>query len=135
MKSTAIWEGGFRTTITNSDGHAVTVDLPESMGGKGEGMTALELNAASFGGCFNTIFALLAGKMRLTFSALSTEITAEHPQGEKTITESHVKVSIKTSDDEQKIRNCIEKTLETCPVGNLYRAAGVKLTLEVIFEK
>ena len=134
MKSTAIWEGGFRTTITNSDGHAVTVDLPESMGGKGEGMTALELNAVSFGGCFNTIFALLAGKMRLTFSALSTEITAEHPQGEKTITESHVKVTIKTGEDEKKIENCVLKTLEICPVGNLYRLAGVKITHEIIFE-
>ena len=135
MKSTSVWEGGFRSKITNSDGHSVTVDLPKENGGEGAGMTALELNAMSFGGCFNTIFMMLAGKMRLKIAALETEVVAEHPAGSKTITEAHLKIKVKSGDEDEKIENCVLKTIAACPVGVLYVGAGVVLTHETLIEK
>ena len=112
----------------------MVIDLPEIKGGINSGPTAIELCVMGFSGCVGTIFAVVAEKMRLTFSAMEIVANAEQPDGAPTITSIHFVMTITTTEAPQKIEKCLDTTVSTCPVGVLYTQAGIKITHEIIFK-
>jgi len=132
MKSTAIWKKGYQSAIDNDRNQSITVDLPDMKGGENVGPTALELCIMSFAGCINTIFIMLAKKMRIEFSALKTELYAEQEQGAPTITDVDCVLFITSNAPEEKIEKCFEQTIKTCPVGAIFEKAGIRITHEII---
>ena len=132
MKSTAIWKKDYQSVVDNGRNHSIEIDLPETKGGENVGPTAFELCAMSLTGCINTIFILLAKKMRIEFSALKVELFAEQEQNAPTITDVDCALFITSNAPKEKIERCLEQTVKTCPVGTLFLQAGVNITHEVI---
>ena len=133
MKSTSLWTRKFQSVVDNGRNHSMVIDLPEAKGGINSGPTALELCVMGFSGCVGTIFAMVAEKMRLSFSFMEVEASAEQKDGAPTITDIHFIMSIETKEEPQKIEKCLEVTLSTCPVGVLFKQAGIKITHEINF--
>lgn len=133
MKSTSLWTRQFQSVVDNGRNHSLVIDLPEAKGGSNSGPTALEMCVMSFSGCVGTIFAMVAQKMRLTFEHLEVEVNAEQKNEAPTITDIHFIMNIKTIETKDKIEKCLEHTMNTCPVGVLFKQAGVKITNEIKF--
>jgi len=133
MKSTSLWTRQFQSVVDNGRNHSLVIDLPEAKGGINSGPTALEMCVMSFSGCVGTIFAMVAQKMRLTFEHLEVEVNAEQKNEAPTITDIHFIMNIKTIETKDKIEKCLEHTMNTCPVGVLFKQAGVKITNEIKF--
>ena len=133
MKSTSLWARQFQSVVDNGRNHSLVIDLPEAKGGINSGPTALEMCVMSFSGCVGTIFAMVAQKMRLTFEHLEVEVNAEQKNEAPTITDIHFIMNIKTNETKDKIEKCLEHTMNTCPVGVLFKQAGVKITNEIKF--
>lgn len=133
MKSTSLWTRQFQSVVDNGRNHSMVIDLPEAKGGINSGPTALEMCVMSFSGCVGTIFAMVAQKMRLTFEHMEVEVNAEQKNEAPTITDIHFIMNIKTNEAKDKIEKCLEHTMNTCPVGVLFKQAGVKITNEIKF--
>lgn len=134
MKSTAIWTKDFQSVIDNGRDHSLIIDLPEAKGGANAGPTALELCVMSFCGCVSTIFARVARKMHIEYTDYHVETFAEQEPGAPTITDVHCVLYIHSECPEERINRCFETTIKNCPVGNLFKQAGVEITHEVIVE-
>ena len=132
MKSVSKWEKGLQSVVDNGRGHSIVIDLPDSSGGTDRGATALELAVMGFAGCVTTIFAMIAQKMRLEFSTLEVELEAEKPQGASTVTAVEYIVRIESEETRDKIEKCLDLTIESCPVGILFKQAGIKISKELI---
>jgi len=133
MKSNSIWTKDYQSVVDNNRNHSVVIDLPQEKGGNNSGPTALELCVMSFSGCVGTIFAMVAKKMRLDFDKLEVEVTAEQKNNAPTVTDVHFIMKIRTNEEKQKIEKCLEHTVNTCPVGVLYKQAGVAITNEILY--
>lgn len=128
MKSVSLWTRQFQSVVDNGRNHSMVMDLPEAKGGINSGPTALEVCVMSLSGCVGTIFAMVAQKMRVTFKQMEVEVNAEQKDGAPTITDANVVLTIKSSEPIEKIEKCLELTLNTCPVGLLFKQAGVNIT-------
>lgn len=131
MKATTTWTQGTSSIITNNRGHEVTIDLPEEKGGENLGATALELCLMSYSGCVNTIFNIVAKKMRIEFTALEVDTTGSQKDGAPTFTDVEVELRIDSEASDEKIKRCLEQTLKMCPVGVLFHQAGVNTTYKI----
>lgn len=132
MKSTAKWINQFQSVVDNGRSHAMVIDLPTAQEGKDSGPTALELALMGLSGCISTIFAKMAAKMRLSFEALEIELDAQKPEGAKTIETVHFDMRIKSDATDEKIKKCLDTTVSNCPVGVLFKDAGVAVSSSVI---
>ena len=132
MKTTAKWINQFQSVVDNGRSHAMVIDLPTAMEGKDSGPTALELALMGLSGCISTIFAKVAAKMRVTFEELEVELAAEKPEGAKTVEKVHFDMKIKSDATDEKIQKCLENTVSNCPVGVLFKDAGVEVSSNVI---
>lgn len=132
MKSNSLWTRKFQSVVDNGRNHSMVIDLPEAKGGSNSGPTALEMCVMSLSGCVGTIFAMVAEKMRLKFEKMEVELIAEQSQNAPTITDVHFTLRIQTSEERQKIEKCLDLTINTCPVGVLFKQAGVSITNEII---
>jgi putative redox protein len=135
MKSNSLWTRKFQSVVDNGRNHSMVIDLPEAKGGSNSGPTALEMCVMSLSGCIGTIFAMVAEKMRLSYQKMEVILDAEQKDNAPTITDVHFVFSIQTNEDENKIEKCLDATLNTCPVGVLYKQAGVKITHEIQISK
>lgn len=131
MKSKSLWEKKIQSVVDNGRNHSIVIDLPESKGGANIGPTALEMCVMSFSGCVGTIFATVAQKMRLTYEAMEVDVDAEQKDNAQTISDIHFILSIKTSKEKSKVERCLEHTINTCPVGILFKQAGICITSEI----
>ncbi|MFW5725164.1 MAG: OsmC family protein [Bacteroidota bacterium] len=132
MKSTSLWTRQFQSVVDNGRNHSMVIDLPEPKGGINSGPTALELSVMSFSGCVGTIFAMVAKKMHLAFEKMEVEVDAQQKDNAPTLTDVHFTLKIKTYSDTDKVEKCIEHTMNTCPVGVLFRQAGVNITHNIL---
>ena len=133
MKSNSLWTRKFQSVVDNGRNHSLVIDLPEIKGGINSGPTALELCVMGFSGCVGTIFAMVAEKMRLPFEKMEVEVNADQKNNAPTISDLHFVLSIQTNVEKEKIEKCLEHTLNTCPVGILFKQAGVEITNEIKF--
>lgn len=131
MKSNSLWTRQYQSVVDNGRNHSMVIDLPEAKGGINSGPTALELCVMSFSGCIGTIFALVAAKMRVGYDKMEVAIQAEQRDNAPTITHVHFELHIHTDAGMQKVEKCLEHTMNTCPVGLLFRQAGVAITHEI----
>ncbi len=132
MKATCKWTNGTASTVTNHRGHEIMLDLPTAKGGEDTGATAFEVCLMSYAGCVNTIFQLLAAKMRIEFKSLEVEARGAMNNGAATLTDVEVDLRIATEANEAKITKCLEQTLKTCPVGILFDQAGINKKYNII---
>lgn len=132
MKAVSVWISGFRSVVDNGRAHSVVVDLPVNQGGEDLGPTALELALMSLAGCIGTIFAIVAGKRKLSYERLRVELEAE--KGEKTIEKVRGVLRIKTAASREEVETALRLTMEICPVGLIFERAGAKPEIRVELE-
>lgn len=131
MKSRAVLVDGFWIVVDNGRKHSIAIDLPESLGGTDKGPTALELAVMGLAGCVATIFKLVCNKMRIPVESLEVVVDAEKPEGASTVEKAKIVAKVKTSADEAAVRRAWNTTMETCPVGVLFKRANVELKEEL----
>lgn len=129
VKST--WIEGHKSVLDDGRNHSVVVDLPESSGGEDMGTSALELTNMSLAGCISTIFSIVASKMNLDIDELVVEIETSKSEETGTIDQADAEVKIESEEPKEKLEKCLEKTMDTCPVGLLYERAGVEVTTDL----
>ena len=101
------------------------VDLPPDLG-TGMGPTSLEVCVMSHAGCYVTIFALTAKKMRIPLKGLTVKVEAVETDEVGTITEETFDIEIVADAPADRIKRLHELTVKNCPVDILLKKAGVK---------
>ena len=134
LRSTAKLVKDLRITVDDGRAHSVCLDLPPELG-TDMGPTALELGVMSYAGCFATIFALTAKKMRVQLKDLEVKLEAIKSEEAGTVTEAAFNISVKTDASEDIIQRIFKLTIENCPVGKLFERAGVKVSYNIKAER
>ena len=116
----------FEIALDNGRSHSLIVDQPTETS-PGLGPTPLELCLMSHIGCYATICALTAQKMRLNLKGCFVEIQALKSQETGTIAEENFHIVFDVDAPEDRIQRLHELTLKNCPVGILFEKAGVKI--------
>ncbi|NHJ04365.1 MAG: OsmC family peroxiredoxin [Candidatus Heimdallarchaeota archaeon] len=124
-KSTYRWVNNFQSIVDNGRNQTVIMDLPPGNEGDDTGPTALEFAVMSLSGCIGTIFVLVAKKMRLTFDKLDVILEAEKGPGDPTVTKVSAEVYVKSTESAEKLQKCLDTTMNSCPVGVIYKQAGI----------
>lgn len=130
LNSTARFVKGYRIDVDDGRAHALCLDL-EPPFGTDMGPSALELAVMSFAGCYATIFALTASKMRFPVRDMEVKLEAIKSDEAGTITEASMEILVKTDAPKDRVQRLHELTLENCPVGRLFDKAGVKTKYNV----
>jgi uncharacterized OsmC-like protein len=125
---------GFQIVLENGRTHSVIVDQPANMG-TDLGPTPLELCVMSHAGCYATILALTAQKMRIPLKGLTVKVEATETDEAGTITEETFDINIKVDAPPDRIQRLHKLTLENCPVGIIFEKAGVKINYNIKTEK
>ena len=135
LLSTAKLIKDFRIVVDDGRTHTVCLDLQPDLGDD-MGPSALELCVMSYVGCFTTIFALTAKRMRVPIKDLEVDVKAVKSDDVGTITEASLVIRVNADASEQRIQKMTRLTLENCPVEILFKKAGVKTdhTLRIIKE-
>jgi len=120
--------------LDDSESHSYIVDLAPELG-TGLGPTSLELCVMSHAGCYATIAALTAKKMRLSLNGLRVKVEALKSDETGTISEEIFDIDIKTDATQDRVDRLHKLTLENCPVGILFEKAGVKIKYKVNVNK
>jgi putative redox protein len=123
MKSRAKWVENSKIYVDDGRGHSAVLDLPS---GDNTGPTALELSVMSYAGCIVTIFKLVAEKRRIAFESLSVDVIANKPDEAKTIESIEFHTQVKSDASQEALEKYLELTSKTCPVGVLFKDAGVE---------
>ena len=118
---------GFQIVLDDGHSHAIVVDLPPDLG-TGLGPTSLEICVMSHAGCYATICALTAKKMRLPLKELTVKVEAVKTDEASTITEETFDIEIEADAPVDKIQRLHKLTVKNCPVDLLLKKAGVKIT-------
>jgi len=121
----------FRSVVDNSRGHSVVLDLPKNLGGDDTGATALELAVMGLAGCIVTIYKLAANKLRVKIDDLIVEVEAEKPDSASTITSLKATIKVRTDADIAVLKRVWEHTERVCPVGIIFKKAGLELKPEI----
>ncbi len=121
---------GFQIVLDDGYSHAIVVDLPPDLG-SGMGPTSLEICVMSHAGCYVTICALTAKKMRIPLKGLTAEVEAVKTDEAGTITEEAFDIEIKADAPADRLQRLHELTVKNCPVDILLQKAGVKIKYNV----
>jgi putative redox protein len=89
----------------------------------------------SHAGCYATIAALTAKKMRLDLRGCDVKVEAVKNPEVGTITEEVFDITFKIDAPADRIQRLHELTLKNCPVGILFEKAGTKITYTVKIQK
>jgi uncharacterized OsmC-like protein len=130
INATAKLVKGFQIVLDDGYSHSVVVDLPPDLG-TGLGPTSLEVCVMSHAGCYVTIYALTAKKMRVPLKGLTVKVEAVKTDEAGTITEETFYIEIKADAPEDRIQRLHELTVKNCPVDILLKKAGVKIKYNV----
>jgi putative redox protein len=134
LHATAKLVRDFRIDVDDGRKHALCLDLPPD-DGTDMGPSALELTLMSYVGCYATIFALTAKKMRITLIDLQVNSEAIKSEEVGTITQVRVDILVSADASQDRINRAHELTLKTCPVGILFEMARVKMEYRLRMEK
>lgn len=129
MRSTAKWMGNSQVLLNDGRGHETICDLPSA---ENIGPTALELSVMSYAGCIVTIFKIIAEKRHITFESLEVEVVADKPDGSKTIESIEFITKVKSDAEHKDLEKVLELTCLTCPVGVLFKQAGVEPVCQLV---
>lgn len=129
MKANAsIKNGSYVSVLDDGNEHEVRTDLSKSEGGGETAASALELCVMSFAGCITTLWAIVASKSKVEYSDFYVEMEAEKSKETGTIgtVTAHARVTSEAS--EEKLQRAFEKAMKICPVGVLFKNAGVDIS-------
>ncbi len=118
---------GFEIALDNGRSHCTIADQPTPTF-PGLGPTPLELCIMSHAGCYATIAALTAQKMRLELKGCDVKVEAVKSEETGTIAEESFDVVFKIDAPQDRIQRLHELTLKNCPVGVLFEKAGVNIS-------
>jgi putative redox protein len=125
---------GFEIALDNGRSHCSVVDQPTDTF-PGLGPTPLELCVMSHAGCYATICALTAKKMRLPLKGCDVKVEAVKSEEAGTITEEAFDITLRVDAPEDRVQRLHELTLKNCPVGVLFEKAGVKISYNLKVSK
>lgn len=125
---------GFEIALDNGKSHCSIVDQPTSTF-PGLEPTPLELCVMSHAGCYATLAALTADKMRLTLKGCDVKVEAVKSEEAGTIAEETFDITLKMDAPADRIQRLHELTLKNCPVGLLFEKAGVKIIYNLKTQK
>lgn len=125
---------GFEISLDNGRGHSMVADQP-TPNYPGIGATPLELCIMSHAGCYATIAALTAEKMRLLMKGCEVKVEAVKSEETGTITEETFEITFRLDAPQDRVQRLHELTLKNCPVGVLFEKAGVKITYTINTKK
>jgi putative redox protein len=120
----------YRIDVDDQRTHAVCLDLSPP-DGTDMGPSALDLCLMSFAGCYATIFALTAKKMRFLLRNLEVNVEAVKSEAVGTIIEANVGVLVEADMPRDRLKRAHELTVRGCPVGKLFEKAGVKIKYDL----
>ncbi len=126
----AILVKDMRIDVDDGRSHTVCLDLPLDSG-TDMGTTALELALMSYAGCYATIFALTAKKMRVPLKGLEVNSEGIKTEEAGTITEVSFDIVVKAEIPEDRVQRLHNLTLKGCPVEKIFNKAGVKATYKI----
>ncbi len=121
---------GYEIALDNGRGHCSIADQP-SPKFQGLGPTPLELAVMSHAGCYATIAALTAEKMRLQLKGCEVKVEATKSEETGTIAEETFDIQLKIDAPQDRIQRLHDLTLKNCPVGILFEKAGVKIAYNI----
>jgi len=124
----------YQIALDNGRSHSVIVDQPSETN-TGLGATPLELCVMSHAGCYATILALVAKRMRIDLKALTVQVAAVKTDEAGTVTEETFNITIKADAPQDRIQKLHEVTLRHCPVGVLFEKASVKISYNINISK
>ena len=117
----------FEIALDNGRSHGQIVDQPSETF-QGLGPTPLELCVMSHAGCYATICALTAKKMRLSLKGCDVKVEAVKSPETGTISEESFDIIFRVDASEDRVQRLHELTLKNCPVGILFEKAGVEIS-------
>ena len=126
LYSTAKLVKDLRIDVDNGRNHAFCLDQPKP-DGTDMGPTALELVVMGYAGCYASIAALTAKKMRIALTDLEVKTEAIKSPEVHTIVSAQTEVTIKSNAPKDRLQRLHDVTVKDCPVGLLFEKAGVKL--------
>jgi len=121
---------GFQILLDDNEAHSYVVDLAPDLG-TGLGPSSLELCLMSHAGCYVTICALTAKKMRLALKGLRVKVEAVESDETRTISDETFDINIKTDATQDRVERLHKLTLENCSVGILFEKARVKINYKL----
>jgi uncharacterized OsmC-like protein len=118
---------GYELALDNGRSHATIADQPTETS-PGMGPTPFELCLMSHAGCYATICALTAEKMRLQLKGCGVKLGAVKSHETGTVSEETLDITLKLDAPEDRVQRLHEVTLKNCPIRILFEMAGVKTT-------
>lgn len=120
--------------------YSFTIDEPVKLGGSNEAPTPMEYILGSFNGCILIVVEMIAKEIGFTFHHLKAESTGtidrRGMKGIDGISPHFQKVNniiwFDTKESEQQIEKLKELVKKRCPAYNLFRDAGIDITLNWI---
>lgn len=135
MKSTAkLVEGCYQSIVDNGGHHGIVLDLPGAKGGQDVAPTALELAVMSLSGCISTIWAVVAKNSEVSYRKFTVEVEADKPDSEPTITAARAVARVESDESQETLERTLDKVMRSCPVGQLYEKANIKVSTVLIKE-
>ena len=125
---------GFQIMLDDGESHGYIVDLAPDLG-TGLGASALELCVMTHAGCYITIAALTAKKMRLALKGLKVKVEAIKSEETGTVSEETFDIAYRIDAPMDRVERLHNVTLDTCPVGILFDKAGVKVSYKLNVSK
>jgi putative redox protein len=123
------------TADLNANGHSITIDEPENMGGTNKGPDPLGNMLASLAGCENVIANMVAKEMDFDLKSITFDIHGElDPRGlmgtadvRPYFQKVDINAKVTTDETDERIQELKEKTDARCPVYTTLEAANVEL--------
>jgi putative redox protein len=125
---------GMKTEVKAAN-HTVIIDEPEKMGGQDQGPDPLSTMLGALAGCENVIANLVAKEMVFDLQSIQFEVKGDIDfrglMGDPTVkpyfTKVEVHAKVKTSENEERLKELQEKTDARCPIYTTLQAAGIEL--------
>jgi uncharacterized OsmC-like protein len=124
--------GNYQSVVDNDREHGVVLDLPKEKDGDNLGPTALELSGMSLAGCISTIWAKVAANSNVGYRTIEVEVDLEEGNGASPFTDATAVVRVDSDASEEMLERVLRKTMEACPVGQLFEQAGVEVHASLV---
>ncbi|MHA1821039.1 MAG: OsmC family protein [Promethearchaeota archaeon] len=121
----------YQTVVGDRRGHMVVCDLPPEKGGYDQATSAVELAAMALADCIVTIYLVKAMGAKVKIEKCEMKGTASMPEGAPTITAFKGQMTVVSPAEKDVLDGLLEETLKVCPVGLIFKQAGVSVEVKL----
>ncbi|MFW9922741.1 MAG: OsmC family protein [Candidatus Thorarchaeota archaeon] len=132
MEITSRWLDKYRFEASNGRNHTIIADVPPNYGGENSGPTALELAIMGLTSCLGTTFKMISDKMHLNIAALEVKAIANKTMEDKTVTDIHLFVKVKSNESKEKLEKCLIMTEENCAVDLIFAQTRIPMDVKLV---